>query len=557
MVTPVPIPAARSRYPALILYSMMAAHLFVLVVGIFIRFTDGDEGGMLTVSREVIGGRVPILEINAHNQPLMYYLYGGWMKLFGFSIVSARSLSMTVMFATGVILAWWVYRLTRNYLPTIFVYFLYITNLSYFKTNIPVKPFALSNFFTFAAFALISGRYMTQRTLTPAVLFLSGMLLGMSMGVRLIFTLPVAFAFWVIYVTWKHGIGPVEVVRKAAVFTAGVVIPVLPAIVIYIKEPLRAYTIWAGAYAQIYLGRGNNPDFMVDVHGGAKFAMILNGLGEVVRVPDMAILLLFLTVSTIVFLRSRRAHLDTFRREVYLFVWLVFGAILYVYTNLYGGYLGYVNQVVIYLIILGIPLAEAVCARVDVKKLVAGLAVFLALITAAFYVHYQKRLKTSIFYMFSSPDLIITPAFVDSVVKNDIEKLTKKDDIILDTWGAFVFASGRRPVRGFEYPTDNAFFWKLMPDKMRAEKYLYIPEPVLFRMIENQSIPLLVLGDPRELGFLLTGRYAPDDQEPLLRHAAKHYRLYKKYFVKPTNAWLLLYVPDGSGQPKRPEGGSG
>ena len=30
--------------------------------------------------------------------------------------------------------------------------------------------------------------------------------------------------------------------------------------------------IWAGAYAQIYLGKGANPDFVIDVHGTDKAA---------------------------------------------------------------------------------------------------------------------------------------------------------------------------------------------------------------------------------------------------------------------------------------------
>ena len=152
-------------------------------------------------------------------------------------------------------------------------------------------------------------------------------------------------------------------------------------------------------------------------------------------------------------------------------------------------------------------------------------------------------MKTSIFYMLRSEDLIVTPAFVEKVSDEVIKKLTKPEDVVLDTWGAFVFASGRRPVKGFEYPTDNAFFWKLMPDREKARDYLYIPEPELFKMIENHEIPLLVLGDPSELGFLLTGKYSSDDQDSLNAHAAKHYRLYKKYFVKPTNAWLMFYVP--------------
>lgn len=524
---------------------MAASHLAFVIAGMFFRFIDGDEGGMLTLAKEVINGRVPILDINAHNQPVFYYLYGGWMKLFGFSIVSARSLSAIAVFAVGLILIWWTRRFTRNWLVTALVYLLYITSLTYFKTNIPVKPFALSNLFTFAGFALLSGAYLKRGAFGQTVLFVSGILLGLSMGVRLIFILPFTFALWIFIAMLRQRpkMKVKEIVKGIATFTVGTTIPILPAIIIFIKEPVRAYTIWAGAYAQIYLGRGNNPDFIIDVHGQDKTGMMLNGLREIMNVPDMTLLLGVFVASTIIFFIHTRRRVDKTHATVYLFAWMVFVSIVYVYSNLYGGYLGYVNQVVLFLCVLSVPLIEAIANRVGFKKLVFSSAVITLAVVAAFYVYYQRRLKTSIFYMLKSDDLIVTPAFVDKVSDDVIKKLTKPEDVVFDTWGAFVFASGRRPVKGFEYPTDNAFFWKLMPDREKARKYLYIPEPELFRMIEKQEIPLLVLGDPRELGFLLTGRYSADDQDSLNAHAEKRYRLYKKYFVKPTNAWLMFYVP--------------
>ncbi len=524
---------------------MAASHLAFVVAGMFFRFIDGDEGGMLTLSKEVINGRVPILDINAHNQPVFYYLYGGWMKLFGFSIVSARSLSAIAVFGVGLILIWWTRRFTKNWLVTAVVYLLYITSLTYFKTNIPVKPFALSNLFTFASFALLSGIYVKRGSFTLPVLFIAGLFLGLSMGVRLIFILPFTFALWIFIAMLRQRprTKAKGIVKHIATFTAGTTIPIVPAIIIFIKEPVRAYMIWAGAYAQIYLGKGNNPDFVVDVHGTDKTGMILNGLREIITVPDMALLLLLFLASTVVFLVHTRRRIDSNHATVYLFAWLLLASIIYVYSNLYGGYLGYVNQVVLFICILLVPLIELIANRVSFKKIVFSSFVISCAVVAVFYVYYQRRLKTSIFYMLRSEDLIVTPAFVEKVSDEVIKKLTKPEDVVLDTWGAFVFASGRRPVKGFEYPTDNAFFWKLMPDREKARDYLYIPEPELFKMIENHEIPLLVLGDPSELGFLLTGKYSSDDQDSLNAHAAKHYRLYKKYFVKPTNAWLMFYVP--------------
>jgi len=535
---------SRDRLLKLAIAAAATAHLAILIVGMYLRFIDGDEGGMLVLSKEIVEyGRIPILDINAHNQPLLYYFYGLWMRGAGFTIVGGRSLSVAAIFGTGLLVAWWTNRFSRNLLVTLVVYLLFIVNLTYFKTNIPVKPFALSNLLTFAAFAVITGVYMERRVLSSGALVLTGLLLGMSMGVRLVFLLPVTFAFWVVWVTLADGAGVRQAIKRLAILAVATTVPVLPAIWIFIKEPLRAYTIWAGAYAQIYLGKGDNPDFIVDIHKTNKTVVMMKGLIEVITVPDTVVLLVLIAVSTAVYFIRRRRFADIQRGRVYIFIWLVFSAIVYVCSNLYGNYLGYVNQVVIFMILLTVPFFEEISERVSVKKIIIGLSVVIILSVAALDAHYRRRLKTSIFYMFRADELIVTPALVDRLSREIVEKVTKPGDTVLDNWGVFVFESGRRPVIGFEYPTDSAFFWELMTDMSKARKYNFVPKPELFRQIDNSEIPLLILGDGSELNKLLTGDYLPEDPNTLNNYASKRYELYAKYFVKPTNAWVIFYVP--------------
>ncbi|TAN62053.1 hypothetical protein EPN18_05480 [bacterium] len=531
---------ARQRLIAIFL---ITTHFSALVLGMIFRFIDGDEGGMLVVTKEVINGRVPVLDINAHNQPLMYYFYGLWMKVFGFGIISARSLSVAVMFGAGLLLFWWAWRFTKNFGASAILYFLFITNLTFFKTNIPVKPFALSNFFIFAAFATLSVSYLKHNKLKTGVLFFTGLLVGASLGVRLIFMLPFAYGVWIIFVAVRDKAKFKATVAKLFSFGVGVTIPMLPSVWMYIKEPLRAYTIWAGAYAQIYLGKGSNPDFAVDAVGG-KTEMILTGLIDIINVPDNVFLLAALVISTVMFFSGTRRALDKARVNVYALAWLILTAILYIYSNLYGNYLGYVNQVVLFIIVLSFPLAMLVSTRLGAKVMAVLAVVFIALSTVLFYVHFQKRLNTSIFYFTGSTDVIVTPAYVNTVAENVVRKYSKEGDKVFDTWGVFVFASGRKPVTGFEYPTDNAFFWALMKNKENASKYLFIPEPEIFRQMEKKEIPVVVLGDISEYPKISPDNsYAPGDLTLLRVHVEKHYVLVFKGFVKPTNAWVLIYVP--------------
>ncbi len=531
----------KDRNVKIILLLAVVFHAALVVAGVYWRFVDGDEGGMLMVTREVIGGRVPVLDINAHNQPLLYYFYGAWMEVFGFSIISGRFLSATAMFSTGLLLIWAVKRYTEDWMATLLLYLLFVANLTFFKTNLPVKPFALSNLLNFAAFAALAGAYIRDRRFGYGVLIISGLCLGASMGMRLIFILPFVFAFWVVYVMMRERASFAEIAKKFSVFTVATTAPILPAIYIFLKEPERAYAIWAGIYAQIYLGRGDNPDFVVDVHGASKYDMIRKGLYEIITVPDNAFLIVAILVSLAVFFYGRKSRAaDAVRERVYLFSGLIFLGIIWVYANLYGNYLGYVNQLVLFALFLCAPLAAAVSRRLDLKRLVIAGSVISLIAVALFYRHYQKRLKTSIFYMFGSKDVIVTPAYVAKESEETVKRFTKEGDVVLDNWGMFVFESGRRPVKGFEYPTDSALFWQLMTDKTKAGKYLFTPEPELFAMIERKEIPLIILGDGTELERLLGLGHSP---YPLRDVTERYYDLYKKEFVKPTNAWVLFYLP--------------
>jgi len=547
--------AVMSRNQKIFLCLLLTAHIFTLVLGMFYRYVDGDEGGTLVVSREVINGRIPVLDINAHNQPLLYYFYGAWMEMFsGNSIAGARALNVLSMFLTGALLLWWVYRFTANYWVTIILYFLYITNLTYFKTNIPVKPFALSNLLTFSSFAVITSYYFSGGKRLPVV-FLSGLLLGASMGVRLMFTLPFAFVAWIIIVGLRERESLKEIATKTLLFCGGVALPLVPSVLIFLKEPLRAYAVWAGAYAQIYLGKGSNPDFAVDIYRGLKGGFMINGAISVLKVPDLSLLLLLAIVSIFVYFFRTRHGRDSRRADVYLLLWLIFVAVIWVSSSLFIDYLSYINQAVIFLILLCFPVAELAAKGVSPRKFAICSLTVLVLLGGLFYAYFQKRHRTSIFYALRSSDSVITPAFVNSVSEDVIKKVTRSGDVIFDQWGVFVFASGRRPLNGYEYPTDMTHYWYFMTEPWRAWKYLYIPEPEVLSRLKMKEIPLVILNeDPRTKLSELDERTGASRHTAMLKGVVEeNYTLYERHFVKPGNTWMAIYVPKNNArQPFKP-----
>ena len=517
----------------LFLTLMGLGHVFILAAGLMFRIVDADEGGMLLVAREVVQGRIPVLEINAHNQPLLYYFYGLWMNLFGFGILPARALSALCIFLNGLLLIWWVYGFTKNYWTTVCIYFLFISNITFFKENIPAIQFALSNLLTFASFAALSRGYLLNNSLTHYTLLFSGFLLGVSMGVRLIFALPVVFVLWIVFILSRNGALLKEIAKKAAVFSAGVAVPLMPSLLIFIKAPLKAYSIWFGAYAQVYLGKGDNPDFATDVLSDLKRVMMVNGLMETVKKPDMAFLISLCLVSTVVYFRYRKR----------------LAGILLVYSSLFAGYQRYVNQLVNFAIILAIPLIETSLMLINRRTAKIFLPALFLLLSIGLYQLYFKRL-TTVRSFHSKETLLMTPRFVNSVSEDVIKKLTREDDTVFDITGAFVLASGRKPVTGLEYPTDIPIFWNFMRQKENAWKYHFIPELDLLQKIERRELRLVIIVDDSELirslkdkEFYLRTRWS---SETLRGGIDRNYDLYTSYFVRPPDLWILIYVPKDS-----------
>ena len=71
--------------------------LFILMLYFFLfvarrRFIDGDEGFYLTAARLVLLHKVPYLDFFFQQAPLLPYVYGIWLKLFGVSWFAARDL---------------------------------------------------------------------------------------------------------------------------------------------------------------------------------------------------------------------------------------------------------------------------------------------------------------------------------------------------------------------------------------------------------------------------------------------------------------------------------
>ena len=79
------------------------------------RLIDGDEGFYLMASRLVLEHKAPYLDFLYTQAPLLPYAYGLWMKLFGISWFSARSLSAMLTTILGLLIYEHVCRETEKW----------------------------------------------------------------------------------------------------------------------------------------------------------------------------------------------------------------------------------------------------------------------------------------------------------------------------------------------------------------------------------------------------------------------------------------------------------
>src|SRR2546422_399810 len=87
-----------------VVYGLLAILLAAVFVPMSLyRLVDGDEGTYLLVSRLVVEGQLPYHHFFYPQMFLLPYVYGGWMRLVGYSWYGARLLSAVFSIALGLL----------------------------------------------------------------------------------------------------------------------------------------------------------------------------------------------------------------------------------------------------------------------------------------------------------------------------------------------------------------------------------------------------------------------------------------------------------------------
>src|SRR5207237_5950249 len=103
----------------------VAAQALVFGPLVAFRYLDGDEGVYAYASRLAVHGHVPYRDFFYEQMPLLPYVYGGWIGVFGESWYTIRSLSALLGIATGALLYLHVAR-RRGTVPALAALTLYV-----------------------------------------------------------------------------------------------------------------------------------------------------------------------------------------------------------------------------------------------------------------------------------------------------------------------------------------------------------------------------------------------------------------------------------------------
>jgi hypothetical protein len=194
------------------------------------RFIDADEGFYLLASRLVFLHKIPYVDFLYTQTPLLPYVYGSWMHVFGESWSAGRALSACLTAALGVLLYIDVCAQTGKWAAGVLAAVLFSCTTLIFAWLPIVKTFALSGVLLFACY-MVACRFSPLSAKWP--FWVCGFLLGLSVEVRFYFAalIPV-FLWWICRNTQARAKGALILL-----FVSGFLVATVPSLCLLAMDP--------------------------------------------------------------------------------------------------------------------------------------------------------------------------------------------------------------------------------------------------------------------------------------------------------------------------------
>ena len=185
-----------NRNDALILSILVIFLTFFFVVLSQRRLIAPDEGFYLMASRLVMEGRIPYLDFFYPQMPVLPYLYGIWMKLFGISWQSGRALSGVFAALSGVIVYLQVRRFWQVRTAALAAVLIFCVSSMTFPWLTLAKGYASSTFFLLLAFCLADPAAPKRSPLTYVG---CGLSFALAVGCRAYLVVCLPVLLWMLW----------------------------------------------------------------------------------------------------------------------------------------------------------------------------------------------------------------------------------------------------------------------------------------------------------------------------------------------------------------------
>lgn len=211
-----------------------------------LRNIDGDEGLYLEAARLVAQGKSLYSDFFYQQMPALPYLYAGWMKVFGFTLSSARWLSALLTALTSVFVMGYVARRTGKLLLVNLCSLLFFANGMVLAWAPVIKTHPL-NMLTLTASLVMILEWKAGRSCWW--LFFSGLALGIGISGRL--TLGPFAVLFLAFILWQS---PSSKWRGVAAFFVGAALPSIPVLVFFFSDPALFWKYNFTYHTHVYPG---------------------------------------------------------------------------------------------------------------------------------------------------------------------------------------------------------------------------------------------------------------------------------------------------------------
>ena len=205
--------------------------LIIMVVITQYRMIDPDEGFYLESSKLVSEGQIPYFSFFFQQGPLVPFLYGSWVKIFGATWPAGRGLSALMAAAIGWLTFLYIYRETRSLLAAIAALALYVTCgfiLAWFTV---VKTYVATAFFLFVSYIVLC---WPPLRLSSSRLVAAGLLFGLATAARsYVIVLAPVFLVWILTAV-PRGKGRIQ---SVVWFLVGFAVGYSPCIILFLSSP--------------------------------------------------------------------------------------------------------------------------------------------------------------------------------------------------------------------------------------------------------------------------------------------------------------------------------